>query len=299
MSIGHVSFLPSNKITANGMTFSVQTWGDPRATPMLALHGWLDNSASFEFIGPLLKDVYVIAVDMAGHGLSDHRPGMHNYHTLDDVNDVFAIADALQIDRFYLLGHSRGAIVASLSAATFPERIIGLVLIEGGVPEAADEDLAPNQVASAITSLRAATKKRASIYPSLKLAASIRAQSAFPVSISAAETLVARGMEPCKGGYQWRHDARLHANLMYKLTSRQIAAFMANITAPILLILGHDGFPRRYPDYEHRLATLGIKHVVLLEGNHHVHMHSPEDVAKIVNHFLSSGTDFPPNEIIR
>ena len=42
-------------------------WGRPGNTPILALHGWLDNAASFSRLAPLLLDVDVVAIDLPGH----------------------------------------------------------------------------------------------------------------------------------------------------------------------------------------------------------------------------------------
>lgn len=52
-------------------------WNEGQGLPILALHGWLDNAASFSLLAPLLSH-HVLAVDLPGHGLSDHEsPGKH------------------------------------------------------------------------------------------------------------------------------------------------------------------------------------------------------------------------------
>src|SRR5690606_38183425 len=97
------------EITANGMCFAAQEWGSPGDSPVFALHGWLDNSASFYFLGPRLKNLHLVAIDFAGHGRSHHRAGEMSCNSWDDINDVLAIADHLAWKKFALLGHSRGA----------------------------------------------------------------------------------------------------------------------------------------------------------------------------------------------
>src|SRR5690606_39616279 len=98
----------------DGLQIAAVEWGEPSGLPVLALHGWLDNCASFDALAPLLQGAHVIALDMAGHGQSAHRPGTSPYNIWDDVAEIFAIADQLGWSRFGLLGHSRGAIIAML-----------------------------------------------------------------------------------------------------------------------------------------------------------------------------------------
>ncbi|MDQ6647717.1 MAG: alpha/beta hydrolase, partial [Pseudomonadota bacterium] len=114
------------------LSLRAQRWGDEALPPLLALHGWLDNAASFARVAPLLAERHhVIALDLSGHGHSDHLPAGASYHYLDYVRDVLAVVETLQLHRFTLLGHSLGAGVSSLVAAAMPERIERLFLIEG------------------------------------------------------------------------------------------------------------------------------------------------------------------------
>jgi len=73
--------IPNRKIAAlsNGQT------GKPL---LLMVHGWLDNSASFTKLIPLLNEFHVIAIDLPGHGKSSHRSADAHYHLLDYVHDL-------------------------------------------------------------------------------------------------------------------------------------------------------------------------------------------------------------------
>ena len=122
----------ARRIALPHLALAALEWGDPAAPPLVALHGWLDNAASFALLAPRLAPRYrVIALDLPGHGHSGHLPAGAGYHYLDHVRAVLAVLDALELSRCRLLGHSLGAGIASLVAAAAPARIERLHLIEG------------------------------------------------------------------------------------------------------------------------------------------------------------------------
>ncbi|HEY4581523.1 MAG TPA: alpha/beta fold hydrolase, partial [Lysobacter sp.] len=109
-------------------------------TPVLALHGWLDNAASFLPLSAHLDGVDLVALDLPGHGASAHLPAAAEYTLVNAARAVLCAADALGWPRFSLLGHSMGGAIATLVAAGAPQRVERLALIEalGGLTEAED-----------------------------------------------------------------------------------------------------------------------------------------------------------------
>ena len=93
--------------------------------PVLALHGWLDNAASFVPLAAHLDGIELVAPDLPGHGRSAHLPRGADYSFAGAVASVLDIADALGWTRFALLGHSMGAGIGSLVAAACPQRVAG------------------------------------------------------------------------------------------------------------------------------------------------------------------------------
>ena len=256
----------------NAMTLAAQEWGSAGGLPVLALHGWLDNSASFDRLAPLLPGLHLVALDMAGHGQSSHRPGAGLYSFWDDIQDLLAVADELGWQEFVLLGHSRGAIIGALAAACFPDRIKALALVEGFMPEPARAEEAPLQLSNALKGLKGIAEKQRSIYPDLELAIKARERGMFPLSHQAASLLTRRGVQAVEGGFCWTSDPRLLVPSPIKLTATQVNAFINSISMPVCLLLARDGLPKLYPHYMQYLHQYPHIKPQLLDGGHHLHV---------------------------
>ena len=135
---------------AHGLRYAGLAWGDPAMPPLLALHGWLDNAASFSLLAPLLKSHYLVALDLSGHGLTDHRSADASYQIWDDLPEIDIVTRALGWERFGVLGHSRGAVIATLLASAMPERVERLVLLDGLSPEPVSASQFPQQLRRAL-----------------------------------------------------------------------------------------------------------------------------------------------------
>ena len=105
--------------------------GDINKPVILALHGWLDNAASFLPLAAELdlSEHQLIALDMAGHGHSQHRSADAHYHLVDWIQDIHQLIESNNWSRVILLGHSLGGIVASLYASAFAEKVSKLILL--------------------------------------------------------------------------------------------------------------------------------------------------------------------------
>jgi pimeloyl-ACP methyl ester carboxylesterase len=82
----------------------------------------------------LAEEFFVIAPDQRGFGASDKPEGVENYRTDRIVADLIALADALELDRFTLVGHDWGGAVAWLAALRHPDRIKRLVIVNAPHP---------------------------------------------------------------------------------------------------------------------------------------------------------------------
>lgn len=272
-----------------GLCLAAKMWGDDGGTPALALHGWLDNAASFDRLAPLLPGLRLCALDFAGHGRSAHRPPGVPYHLVDNVAEVIGVADALGWQQFVLLGHSLGAAVGTLLAGAFPRRVRAAVLIEGLGPLTTEASGAPAALAkSVLQRLAVPAGAAATHYASFDEAVAARAGARLALSTEAATTLCRRGTREVDGGVVWRSDPRLRQTSPLRLTEDLVAAFIERIEAPTCLIRGADGPPVDDRTYSRRAAAHRNLEVVVLPGNHHLHLEdgAPE-VATAVRRFLA------------
>lgn len=270
--------LEHTEISIHGLRLGVKRWGRAGGAPVLALHGWLDNAASFDGLAPLLPELDLVALDLPGHGHSQHRAPGENYHFIDWVVVLFEAADALGFSRFSLLGHSMGAAVAALAAGAVPERIERLALLEGLGPFTRTDDEYPDRVRATLNG-RARGELPAHLYRDASDAATRLRQVLTDLSQASAERLTARGTRTVKGGVVWRSDPRLRWPTPQSFNEGQVQAFLRRITADSLLVRARDGYPFDQGMLTRRVQSLPNLRVVEVEGGHHVHLEHPARVA--------------------
>ncbi len=274
------------KFIVDGRSFAARQWGADDAPLMLALHGWLDNSASFNALAPLLDQYRIVAIDFAGHGLSDPRPEGMPYYVWDNVSDVLAIAELLNVERFGLLGHSMGAGVAVLLAACYPQKVENLFLIEGVGPVVTEAEAAPDQLYKALQKRQRIRNRDVNTYESYDEAVNARCGGRWPVSRQAAGWLADRGVSSrlsTEGAkeYFWHHDPWLVLPSPVRLTEEQVEYFLRKITSPVTLVLGSDGIEQPVS----RIACFNEYQVFQFEGGHHLHLEA--DTAQLIAECLA------------
>ncbi len=266
------------------LTLAAQIWGEETSPPLLALHGWLDNAASFALLAPLLARRFrVIALDLPGHGHSEHLAPGTSYHYLDYVRVVLDAADALQLDRYTLLGHSMGAGIAALVAAAVPQRIERLRLIEGlgplGDNGGGDDGTQTLKRFREALAPRAVSAKPLRVFRTIELAVSARVM-ASGLAADLARPLVTRSLIETAGGWQWRSDPRLTQTSAVRSAESQIHAMLRGIEAPTALLLAEPAMPY-LPSASMQARADCVPKIAVshLDGGHHLHLEKPDAVA--------------------
>jgi len=254
-------------------------------TRVLALHGWLDNAASFVPLLAHLPGRDIALLDLPGHGHSSHLPQGASYTTPAAICHVLDVADALGWDTFTLLGHSMGAGIASLTAAV-SERVERLIAIEALGGLRGPEEETAQRLRDHVQASRHGSGRPLRVFPTM--AAPIRARMmANQLSEANARLLVERGVREVPGGYSWRSDQRLMLPTALRLTEGQIDNLLQAIACPVQVIYATPA-QSYYPEplRSERLKHLRQGQLSLLPGTHHVHMERPADVAAIISAFL-------------
>lgn len=255
--------------------------------PVIALHGWLDNAASFDRLAPLLA-ADVVALDLSGHGRSYHRSPQGSYNVWDDLPDIVRVADQLGWQQFYLLGHSRGAIIAGLLAAALPERILGSIFLDGLTPPPLPIEDTFKQLGRHLRE-HLGPPKPAARYESLQRALEVRCRVGG-IDEHVARPIVERGLKFIDNEWLWRVDPRLNYASAFKLSAEQITLLIQQLAQqPHLLLLAEHGLAARMRS-DGELANPNLRREVL-PGGHHFHLEERvELIAEKINTFLVTNT---------
>ena len=251
--------------------------GTPGGRPLLALHGWLDNAASFIPLAAHLSPGWdILAVDLPGHGHSDWLPAGQPYLLPFAVPQVLDIADALGWETFDLMGHSMGGALGCLVAAAAPQRIGRLACIEALGPLADTGDTVERLQRFVQSSRTPARPRRMATSPDALVRRRMAHNGLDPAS---ARLLVERGSEMIDGHWRWCSDPALTRPAPTYLDEAQVLTLLGAIACPVHVVLADDG---RVPAARAtaRLAALQQGHAAWIDGGHHVHLTAPRKTAQ-------------------
>lgn len=256
---------------------------DLQGKPLLiALHGWLDNGASFLPLAPYLTDFHLICIDLPGHGHSDHKATPYVF--IDWLDDLYQISQAAGWQQFLLLGHSLGALIACAYAGVFPEQVTRLILLEGLGPLSQPDEAVPEQVRRAILN-RSRTRERASAgFVSIEEAVAARCKVA-DISLEAARLICERQLVVREGRWHWRSDPRLRDLSPLRMSEGQAQALIRAIACPVLFIRGEQGFESLLAQWQQRAGAFRQIEMVVVAGNHHFHMDNSAKTAVCIESF--------------
>lgn len=265
-------------------TLATQQIGNSQTTAktVVFIHGWLDNSSSFnqvmQQVAKFAPNAHLVAIDLFGHGFSSHKSGSY-YPFHDYIDDLHQLVTKLSPNRLVLVGHSLGALIASCYSAAFPEKVSGLIQIEGHGPlsEAPHETVSRlrDGVLSRLRQRRKPSRPLASLEDAIKLRA-----HANQINAELIAPIVERGIVEFENSWQWRCDPYLKCDSLYRMSQAHAEAIMAAIECPQLIILGNDGF--RHLQHNRYKSVHSPLHIETVPGGHHCHLESPELVSELI-----------------
>ncbi|MES2147825.1 MAG: alpha/beta fold hydrolase [Pseudomonadota bacterium] len=120
---------------STGVTLNVVTAGSAANPPVILLHGFPESHRTWRLVAPLLAErFHLIMPDQRGFGASDRPADVRAYAPHRLTADVFALADALKLERFALVGHDWGGAIAWTAALTQDPRLAKLAIVNAPHP---------------------------------------------------------------------------------------------------------------------------------------------------------------------
>lgn len=148
--------MKTQRVTVNGISLAYHDWPGERE-PLLCLPSITGHKGTFTAIAEKLSPRYrIISLDLRGRCESD-KPA-EGYGFAYHARDILALADALQIDSFVLVGHSFGATTSVYTASVQPSRVKALVLMDGGADPRAES----------LSAMHPSIKRLSKVYPSMQ-----------------------------------------------------------------------------------------------------------------------------------
>lgn len=136
----------------------LRRFGSTAAPLVFGVPGISANLCGFDYLGERLggDGLQFVAIDLRGRGFSDvTAPG--TYGPLSHAADILAVADALEVERFSLVGQSSGALISMLVAREASARVDRAVLL----------DLCGPPDASSVVPVEAAILRLDTVFPSV------------------------------------------------------------------------------------------------------------------------------------
>lgn len=254
---------------------------------IVALHGWLDNAASFERILPSLSEKYrFVAIDLPGHGHSDWLGQGGDYYIWESIAWVSEVLNQFS-SPVHLLGHSMGAAASIITAATFPELVRSVVMLDAAGPLATPSTQAAEQMRKGIDEAvqRSRSGSRLKTYADVESALKARVRQDPALSPECIAPVVVRNLKNTPDGYQWRTDPRLRHTSKLRMTEDLVQQFMSAVGCPVLVVKAADTFiPESF--FAMRMEYLKNGRLSELPGHHHFHL-EPETALTVARDVLN------------
>ena len=120
---------------STGVTLNVALAGDAAKPPVILLHGFPESHRTWREMAPRLQDdFHLVMPDQRGFAGSDRPQEADAYKAETLVDDIFALAEALGIERFALVGHDWGGAIAWTAALRGDPRLTRLAIVNAPHP---------------------------------------------------------------------------------------------------------------------------------------------------------------------
>lgn len=286
----------SEFITVRGLRYHVRHWGSDSAPKLFMVHGWMDVSASFQFVVDCLqRDWHVIAPDWRGFGLTQ-IPAADAYWFPDYLGDLDAILQHYSPNEAVdLLGHSMGGNVVLLYAGVRPARINKLINLEGFGLAATRPEQAPGRYAKWLDELR----ERPVIRPyATQAKVAFRLQKTNPRLTDERAAFLSGhwAAQNMQGAWEILGDPahKISSPLLYHV--EEVLACWKLIAAPVLWVEANDTDAWRWMgskenariEVDRRIQSIPqVTTAIVNDAGHMLHHDQPQALAELIEKFLT------------
>ena len=282
------------------LKYHVREWGTPRPgqLPLFMVHGWMDVSASFQFVvDAMQQDRHIISPDWRGFGLTDVGK-VDTFWYPDYLADLDALVDYFQPEgQIDLLGHSMGGTVVSMYAGARPERIRRLINLEGFGLAATQPSQAPRRYAKWLNEVKAARQGEMNLrtYPDSEAVAQRLIKTNPRLSLDKAQWLAQHWAQQNSNG-EWEilgHPAHKVIN-PYLFRVEEMLAIYQSISGPVLNVEASQNDLEKWWQGKYKLEEFHerLKHikdihsVTIQDAGHMMHHDQPLELAQHIEAFL-------------
>ncbi len=286
----------SDFVTVRGLSYHVRRWGNPAGQPLWLLHGWMDVSASYQFLADCLlaqnPNLNVYAPDWRGFGHTSTPPQSDGYWFADYLADLDALLNhyhgGAAID---LVAHSMGGNIAMLYAGARPRRIKHLVNLDGIGLADSDPAKAPSRYAKWLDELQ--VPERFAPYAAVDGVVARLQKNNPRLALDKAQFLAphwsalgADGLWHIQGD-----PAHKRSNpILYR--KAEVLACWAAITAPVLMVEPSNLGTRSWlkiTDMDERLKHIAqLTQLMVDDAGHMLHHDQPALIADAIAAFLAT-----------
>lgn len=252
---------------------------------VIGLHGYLDNAESLRPLSPYLQSYRFIALDLAGHGRSQHRSIGAQYNQADYIQDLYTLIEENGWESVILLGHSLGGILATMFAALFPEKVSAVISIDACGPLTQPVTTTSEQMREAVLSRHTKRRNKLRI---VDLDEAVKARcKVSDIPPDHARVILSRNLTQDAGGHCfWSSDPRLRTKSVLRLTEDQAENLMREIRCPVLFVGASNSFKHLETVFPKRAPWFKNAQYVQFVGGHHIHMENTDDVGLLIRQFV-------------
>ena len=267
-------------VTTNGLEYSYLEYGSSGDPPVILLHGIWSTGAVWHDVANALADTHhVRAIDFRGRSHSDWAPD-GDYSTESYVADVLGLYEAWGLEKATLIGHSMGGGVAAALAASHPERVDALVVIDAG----------PVMRAGSAVEFERQLVSLSQDFPGMAAARAWQRLALPGISDDAVERRLEARLVERDGRLVWREDPRIRTSREStpRPSEDEMWTRFLSVKAPTLFVLGGNSHLVT-DEAEKRLVSemADARAVRIANAGHNVFEDNHDDTTTAIAEFLS------------